>query len=354
MSEQLHQEKDKKRLPKITDEEKQLMQKWLQKDHVGHNQLNARWIKGGGGVGMKMTESKTVKTSGAYESLAKYVNERLESKPKPSDDAFWTPKIASTRFAAAFKAYSEASKMGNKSDSAIGASEEEVNHRQVNYNAVLLAQQVKKCPMYVVFNALYSEHPSVNPVISVGMTKDNMHVGNIGDAGDGDNGSRNEDEVDEESDKEDKEEQPQGTPNKSSKSSTKSGNSNTGDTSATKAKSKKDKGSFKLKEGAKKADFTTVWATTMAEAKEAKLKFEMRKEEREIEERKRDREDREKDRNIQAKKIRSDLLFSLVDRGLTEDQIKRYMRLAGHYDEDESNFTRQPSLSRPSTNDHAP
>ncbi len=39
------------------------MQKWLQKEHVGHNQLNARWIKGGGGVGMKMTESKAVKNT---------------------------------------------------------------------------------------------------------------------------------------------------------------------------------------------------------------------------------------------------------------------------------------------------
>jgi hypothetical protein len=82
----------------------------------------------------------------------------------------------------------------------------------------------------------------------------------------------------------------------------------------------------------------------MGEAKEARLKFEMRKEERDLEERKRDREDREKDRNIQAKKIRSDLLLSLVERGMTEEQIRRYMRLADHYDEDEGNFTHRPSL----------
>jgi hypothetical protein len=86
---------------------------------------------------------------------------------------------------------------------------------------------------------------------------------------------------------------------------------------------------FKLKEGTKKGDFTTVWAATIAEAKDARLQFDIRKEERAAEERKRDREDKEKDRSLQEKKMKSDLMLSLLERGLSEDQISRYMRMVG-------------------------
>lgn len=277
------------------------MQKWLQKEHTGHNQLNARWIKGGGGHGSGMTESKAVKTSGAYESLARYVNEKLQSKPKEGDDSFWTAKIASTRYAAAFKAYSEASKMGNISDSAVGASEEQIK-AQADYNAALLAQKVKKCPMYLVFNALYAEHPSINPVVNVGMNAGEICQGDI----DGDEAADGAPEAG--AAKESKEEQ-------SSKSS---------------KETKKTEG-FKLKEGAKKVDFTTAWATTMGQAKQARLEFEKRKE-------KREREERRKDRAVQDKKIKSDLLAALLARNCSDDQIKTYMRLAGHYVDDAQNF----------------
>jgi hypothetical protein len=311
----MSEQQDKKRLPKISDEERLLMQKWLQKEHAGHNQLNARWIKGGGGVGVAMTDSKAVKTSGAYESLARYVNERLESKPQPQDDAYWTPKIASTRFAAAFKAYTEACKIGSKSDSAVGASEEEVN-RQANYNAILLAQQVKKCPMFAVFHALYSEHPSVNPVMSVGMSRTEVTFGDIGaDDGFHDNEVEEEDEV----------LLAPETP-KSKNGSVRS--DNVSDKTVKKNGVNTERG-FKLKEGTKKGDFTTVWAATIAEAKDARLQFDIRKEERAAEERKRDREDKEKDRSLQEKKMKSDLMLSLLERGLSEDQISRYMRMVG-------------------------
>jgi len=74
-------------------------------------------------------------------------------------------------------------------------------------------------------------------------------------------------------------------------------------------------------------DFTTAWATTMGQAKEARLQFEKIKE-------KREREERRKDRKVQDKKIRSELLINLLGRNCTEDQIKTYMRLAGHYVDD--------------------
>lgn len=294
---------EKKRLPKITEEEKSLVQKWLQKEHTGHNQLNARWIKGGGGHGSGMTESKAVKTSGAYEALAKYVNEKLQSKPKEGDDNFWTAKIACNRFIAAFKAYSEASKMGDISDSAVGASEEQIK-AQADYNAALLAQKVKKCPMYLVFSALYAEHPSIHPVVNVGMSAGQIRQGDI----DGDEDAA-EGVAEGGAAKESKEEQ----------------------SSKTSKETKKADG-FKLKEGAKKVDFTTAWATTMGQAKQARLEFEKKRE-------KREREERRKDRAVQDKKIKSDLLASLLARNCTDDQIKTYMRLAGHYVDDAQNFS---------------
>ena len=298
-------DKEKKsRLQKISEEEKSLMQKWLQKEHSGHNQLNARWIKGGGGHGSGMTESKAVKTSGAYESLANYVNAKLTTKPKAGDDGFWTPKIASTRFTAAFKAYSEAMKLGNISDSAAGATEAQIQ-AQENYNAALLSQKVKKCPMYQVFHALYSEHPSVNPVINAGMKTGEVRQGNIDD-----------DEGDDEEGDAASEEAEKAKEDKGSKSS---------------KETKETKGGFKLKEGAKKVDFTTAWANTMGEAKKAKLDFEIKKE-------KREREERRKDRKMQEKKVKSDLIISLVARNFNEDQIKNMLRLAGHYEQDAANF----------------
>ena len=327
MSGTITQDKDKakaKRLPKIDDEEKMLMQKWLQKEHGGSSHLNARWIKGGGGVGMSMTESKAVKTSGAYESLAKYINSKLESKPQPNDAAFWTPKIASTRFTAAFKAYSDACKMGSKSDSGIGANEDEVR-RQVNYNAILLAKQVKACPMFVVFNALYSEHPSVNPVMSVGMGK-GMPVGDV--AADDEDvvecGSGDEEDRDKEGDEKSKEVEGDEGKSKADAASKQSTSSKKGgsksDDKSVKETAKK---TFTLKEGAKKADFTTVWAATMNGAKDAKLEFEKTKY-------KREREDKRTERKMQEKRMKNDLLISLMQKGYTQDEIKFYMQLAGH------------------------
>ena len=95
--------------------------------------------------------------------------------------------------------------------------------------------------------------------------------------------------------------------------------------------SKETKGGFKLKEGAKKVDFTTAWANTMGEAKKAKLDFEIKKE-------KREREERRKDRKMQEKKVKSDLIISLLARNFNENQIKNMLRLAGHYEQDAANF----------------
>jgi len=321
-----HGDSTKKRLPNITDDERNLMQKWLQKEHVGHHHLNARWIKGGGGHGGSgMVESKQVKTSGAYEALAKYVNDHLKPPPQPGDDKFWTKHVASTRFTAAFKAYGEACKMGNKGDSAVGASAEEVE-KQVNFNAVLLARQVKKCPMYATFHALYAEHPTIHPVMSVGMHDNSANQGDIEAAADGD----------EEKAETEQKEQPEQPPNSSKGSSIGSPQSKTATTLD--KEDKKDKKSFKLKEGAKKVEFTMQWAETMGQAKADRLEFEKMKDARDQENRKRELEERQKDRDESAKRAKGDLLMQLVQRGFNDDQIKFYMRMAGHFNDDAANF----------------
>jgi hypothetical protein len=315
----------KKRLPNITDEERSLMQKWLQKEHHGHKHLNARWIKGGGGCGAGgMVDSKAVKTSGAYEALAKYVNEHLQSKPQPGDDAFWTKAVACTRFTSAFKQYGEACKIGSKSDSAIGASEDQVNE-QINFDAVVLAQRVKKCPMFLVFHALYQEHPSIHPVINVGMREEDARQGDIEqqDLSDGQAGVTGELQ--------------HGEGAGQQHDQTNSSSSNKSIAALGKVKSE-NKPTFRLKEGAKKVDFTTQWAQTMGEAKAARLEFEKQKDAREQESRKRELEERAADREAATKRAKSELLIQLLQRGLPDNQIQNYMRLCGYSIADKENF----------------
>lgn len=306
------------------------MQKWLQKEHVGHHHLNARWIKGGGGHGGSgMVDSKQVKTSGAYDALAKYVNDHLKPQPQPGDDNFWTRQVASTRFTAAFKAYGEACKMGNKSDSAVGASAEEVE-KQVNFNAILLSRQVKKCPMYATFHALYAEHPTVHPVMSVGMRKEDANQGDIEATGNVEAGAAEEEQ-------EEQQERPAGTDRSSKSSSAGSPNAKSKTPKTVDKDKPADKKSFKLREGAKKVEFTTQWAETMGEAKAAKLEFEMMKDARDQENRKRELEERQKDRNESAKRAKGELLMQLLEKGFTEVQIKIYMRMCGHNINDAEN-----------------
>jgi hypothetical protein len=314
----------KKRLPNITDEERTLMQKWLQKEHHGHKHLNARWIKGGGGCGAGgMVDSKAVKTSGAYAALANYVNEHLQSKPKPGDDAFWTKAVACTRFTSAFKQYGEACKIGSKSDSAIGATEDQVN-AQINFDAVVLAQRVKKCPMFLVFHALYQEHPSIHPVMNVGMREEDARQGDIEqqDLSDGHAGKIGESQPGE------------GAGQQHAQTNSSSSKKSTIELDKAKPESKS---TFRLKEGAKKVDFTTQWAQTMGEAKAARLEYEKQKDAREEESRKRELEERAADRTAANKRAKAELLIQLLQRGLPGNEIQNYMRMCGYSIADEEN-----------------
>ena len=315
------------RLPKISEEEKQLMQKWLAKEH--NATLNARWIKGGGGAGTHLIDAKQVKTSGAYEALAVYMNKKLESKPKKGDKEFWTAKIASTRFAAAFKAYSDACKIGSKSDSAAGANEDEVA-RQVNYNNILLAQQIKKCPMFATFQALYSEHPTVHPVMNVGM-QEGLEQGEIGEGdidGGAEGGAEGDAVADEESEDESKKQQAAEVASATASTTSKpkvlvSATAST--TSKPKEGTKKEevqKKAFLLKEGQKKQEFTTVWAATMGQSRQDKLDFEKQ-------EAKRRRTDAHASNKIAKQKVRTDLMIAMVQKGMTFAEIRSYMAMAG-------------------------
>ena len=103
----------KKKMPRITKEERGYVCEWLQKERSDGKMFNARWIKNGGAKGQTMTAtSAEVKTSGAYESLAtlwlrlflyfvtsclrRYVNRKLRLGKKST----WTKDVAKKRFAA--------------------------------------------------------------------------------------------------------------------------------------------------------------------------------------------------------------------------------------------------------------
>ena len=58
--------------------------------------LNGRWIRNGGAKGSTMTAtSSEVKTSGAYDCLAMYINRRQRDHVKPF---IWTKDVATKRW----------------------------------------------------------------------------------------------------------------------------------------------------------------------------------------------------------------------------------------------------------------
>jgi hypothetical protein len=64
-------EEKKKKMPRITKEERLCVCDWIQKLRKDQKMLNGRWIRNGGAKGQTMTAtSSEVKTSGAYEALA--------------------------------------------------------------------------------------------------------------------------------------------------------------------------------------------------------------------------------------------------------------------------------------------
>jgi len=149
----------KKPMPRITPEERKCVEKWLQKSRKDGKMLNARWIRNGGAKGQSMTAtSSEVKTQGAYDALAAYVNQKLIF---PADHTrVWTVDVAKRRWSSMYKSFKESMVMGSKSHSAAGCTIEEIEAN----NTSLLKKQKAKCGSFEILLKLYEEHPSVKPV----------------------------------------------------------------------------------------------------------------------------------------------------------------------------------------------
>jgi hypothetical protein len=86
------------KMARITKEERVSVCDWIIKDRQDGKMLNGRWIRNGGAKGATMTAtSSEVKTSGAYEALALYVNRRCRGVAK---SIVWNKDIAKKRWAA--------------------------------------------------------------------------------------------------------------------------------------------------------------------------------------------------------------------------------------------------------------
>ena len=150
----------KKPMPRITPEERKCVEKWLQKSRKDGKMLNARWIRNGGAKGQSMTATSCeVKTQGAYDALAAYVNQKLIF---PADHPrVWTVDVAKRRWSSMYKSFKESMVIGSKSNSAAGCTIQEIEAN----NTSLLKKQKAKCGSFEVLLKLYQEHPSVKPVM---------------------------------------------------------------------------------------------------------------------------------------------------------------------------------------------
>jgi hypothetical protein len=91
----------KVKMPRITIEERAAVCVWIAKTRPDGSMLNARWIRNGGAKGSTMTAtSGEVKTSGAYDALAVYVNRKLRI-PQASSK-FWTRAFSKKRWTAMY------------------------------------------------------------------------------------------------------------------------------------------------------------------------------------------------------------------------------------------------------------
>ena len=150
----------KKPMPRITPDERTCVEKWLQKSRKDGKMLNARWIRNGGAKGQSMTATSCeVKTQGAYDALAAYVNQKLIF---PADHPrVWTVDVAKRRWSSMYKSFKESMVIGSKSNSAAGCTIAQIEAN----NTSLLKKQKKKCGSFEVLLKLYQEHPSVKPVM---------------------------------------------------------------------------------------------------------------------------------------------------------------------------------------------
>ena len=164
----------KKKMPRITNDERSAVCVWIAKPRHDGSMLNGRWIRNGGAKHQSMTAtSGQVKTSGAYDALAAYVNKKLRI-PYPSDK-YWTRAFSKKRWTSMYavcvvfhlfltpnryKSFKEALLMGAKGNSLAGATAAEIHQNSTS----LIVKQHKKCPCFDVFQKIFGETPGVKPV----------------------------------------------------------------------------------------------------------------------------------------------------------------------------------------------
>jgi hypothetical protein len=146
-------------MPRINITERACVENWLQKSRKDGKMKNARWIRNGGAKGQSMTATSCeVKTLGAYESLAMFVNKHC--KYAHNDPRVWSSDIAKRRWTSIYKSFKEAMLLGSKGNSQAGSSLEEICLHRTS----LLVKQKAKCASFEILEELYYEHPSVNPI----------------------------------------------------------------------------------------------------------------------------------------------------------------------------------------------
>ncbi len=90
-----------KKMPRITNQERTAVCDWIAKTRHDGSMLNGRWIRNGGAKGSTMTAtSGEVKTCGAYDALAAYINKKL--RIPFSSDKYWTRTFSKKRWTAMF------------------------------------------------------------------------------------------------------------------------------------------------------------------------------------------------------------------------------------------------------------
>ena len=138
----------RKSMPRILPAERVCVENWLQKTRKDGAMQNARWIRNGGAKHATMTAtSAEVKTQGAYESLALYVNKSL--KYGVADARMWDVDIAKRRWVSLFKSFKVALLLDAKGNSTAGCTLLEI---QTNSTNLLRKQKVQCASFEVLFH----------------------------------------------------------------------------------------------------------------------------------------------------------------------------------------------------------
>jgi hypothetical protein len=148
-----------KSMPRISVKERHYVEKWIKKTRHDGSMTNGRWIRNGGAKGQTMTAtSGEVKTNGAHDALAAYLNKNMGYNIK--DPLFWTRDVSKKRWTALYKSYKDATLLTSKGNSTAGTTQAEIESAKCS----VLAMQVKKCPSFRTFDSLFANHPTVKPV----------------------------------------------------------------------------------------------------------------------------------------------------------------------------------------------